>query len=81
MQARLYDNDQMLLDQQMHLKDTVVVIPCCCHGYRLTYVAAREGHMMELMSMVHVKKYTPMPSLVFTVSLRSGVVHCIYVWT
>ncbi|ELU11785.1 hypothetical protein CAPTEDRAFT_97936 [Capitella teleta] len=33
---------------------------------RLNYVAAREGHMLELMSMVHVKKFTPAPSIVFT---------------
>ncbi|XP_033119716.1 b(0,+)-type amino acid transporter 1-like isoform X2 [Anneissia japonica] len=33
---------------------------------RLAYVAAREGHMVEVISMVHVKRYTPFPALVFT---------------
>ncbi|XP_033625641.1 b(0,+)-type amino acid transporter 1-like isoform X1 [Asterias rubens] len=32
---------------------------------RLTFVAAREGHMVEILSMVHVKRYTPFPALVF----------------
>ncbi|XP_072024459.1 b(0,+)-type amino acid transporter 1-like [Amphiura filiformis] len=36
---------------------------------RLTYVAAREGHMVEVLSMVHVKRYTPFPALVFTTIL------------
>ena len=35
---------------------------------RLTYVAAREGHMVEVLSMVHIKKFTPSPSIIFTVS-------------
>jgi amino acid transporter len=36
---------------------------------RLNYVAAREGHMLEIFSMVHVKKFTPTPSIIFTVSV------------
>ncbi|CAD5125696.1 DgyrCDS13902 [Dimorphilus gyrociliatus] len=32
---------------------------------RLFYVAGREGHMVEVMGMVHVKRNTPIPSLVF----------------
>jgi len=33
---------------------------------RLPYAAAREGHMVEILSMVHIKRSTPLPSLVFT---------------
>ncbi|XP_063951447.1 b(0,+)-type amino acid transporter 1-like isoform X2 [Lytechinus pictus] len=36
---------------------------------RLTYVAAREGHMVELLSMVHVKRLTPLPAMIFTTIL------------
>ena len=35
---------------------------------RLSYAAGREGHMVELLSMIHVRKHTPMPSLILTVS-------------
>ncbi|XP_071784716.1 b(0,+)-type amino acid transporter 1-like isoform X4 [Asterias amurensis] len=37
----------------------------CFTAGRLTFVAAREGHMVEILSMVHVKRYTPFPALVF----------------
>ena len=33
---------------------------------RLPYVAAREGHQVEILSMVHTKQYTPLPAVVFT---------------
>ncbi|XP_006816949.1 b(0,+)-type amino acid transporter 1-like [Saccoglossus kowalevskii] len=33
---------------------------------RLTFVAAREGHMVEVLSMVHVKRLTPFPAVAFT---------------
>ncbi|XP_057316618.1 b(0,+)-type amino acid transporter 1-like isoform X2 [Hydractinia symbiolongicarpus] len=32
---------------------------------RLVYVAARDGHMPRVLSMVHVKRRTPLPSLLF----------------
>ncbi|XP_066241737.1 b(0,+)-type amino acid transporter 1-like [Saccopteryx leptura] len=35
-------------------------------GSRVCYVAGREGHMPQLLSMVHVHRLTPAPALMFT---------------
>ena len=32
---------------------------------RLCYVASREGHLVDVLSFVHVKKLTPAPALLF----------------
>jgi amino acid transporter len=38
--------------------------------YRVMYVAAREGHLPEFLSYVHTKQFTPLPSLVVSVSSK-----------
>lgn len=38
----------------------------CFAGGRLVYAAAREGHLPEVLSYIHIKKSTPLPSLLFT---------------
>ena len=36
--------------------------------FRLPYVAAREGHMVSILAMAHVKYQTPVPSTLWLVS-------------
>lgn len=36
---------------------------------RLNYVAARKGHLLKILSMVHVRRSTPLPSVIFTTVL------------
>ena len=39
-----------------------------CFYFRAVSVSARKGHMPKLLAMVHIKRYTPLTALIFTVS-------------
>ncbi|KAM9493393.1 b(0,+)-type amino acid transporter 1 [Clarias gariepinus] len=41
----------------------------CFTAGRLTYVAGREGHMVEVLSYISLKYYTPAPALIFNALL------------
>jgi len=38
-------------------------------SHRLSYVSGREGHMVKILSYISLKRYTPLPALIFNVSL------------
>lgn len=37
-------------------------------SHRLAYVSSREGHMMEILSYISLRRYTPAPAIIFNVS-------------
>ncbi|XP_017775722.1 PREDICTED: b(0,+)-type amino acid transporter 1-like [Nicrophorus vespilloides] len=41
---------------------------------RLCFAASREGHLLDILSYVHIRRYTPAPGLIFHVSLQYCVV-------
>ena len=41
---------------------------------RLCYVASREGHLVDVLSFVHVKKLTPAPAVLFHAVVALGMV-------
>ncbi|XP_075906472.1 b(0,+)-type amino acid transporter 1 isoform X2 [Nelusetta ayraudi] len=46
----------------------------CFTAGRLSYVASREGHMVEILSFISLKRYTPAPALIF-----NGIVAIFYI--
>lgn len=37
---------------------------------RLCFAASREGHLLDILSFVHIRRYTPAPGLIFHVSFK-----------
>jgi len=43
----------------------------CFSGGRLTFAAAREGHLPRFLAMIHTKRRTPLPGLIFSAFISS----------
>lgn len=41
---------------------------------RLCFAASREGHLLDILSYVHVRRYTPSPGLVFHVRMLDNII-------
>lgn len=55
-----------------------VLVACSCYGCanggafgggRLLYASARRGHLPSILAMVHKKRHTPVPALIFNVRI------------
>jgi len=44
----------------------------CFTGGRISHVAAKEGHFSLVLAMIHVKRFTPTPSVILNVSLLTA---------
>lgn len=47
-------------------------------SFRLVYVAAREGHLPEFLAMVHTKQHTPLPAMLFNVSIHYSMLFSVF---
>lgn len=48
---------------------------------RLCFAASREGHLLDILSYVHVRRLTPSPGLIFHVSRPINSIYIVYVYT
>ena len=49
-------------------KVSYVTVTYCMLCDRLSYVAGREGHFPQVLGFISMKRLTPVPAIVFTVS-------------